>query len=68
MSFKPKTSAEINLHRIKTILKKIERNEISVQGCGLNKWLERLKIENELDYEEMNAKYISLAKDNSMSY
>tara|TARA_R110000851_G_scaffold196444_3_gene347429 strand:- start:19843 stop:20049 length:207 start_codon:yes stop_codon:yes gene_type:complete len=68
MGFKPRTSAELNQFHIEKTLKKLERNEIRVQECDLNKRFERLKIDSEPWYDELHAKYVDIVRKKSMAY
>jgi len=63
MSYKPRTSIELNLHHINLTLKKLKDGKVSVQGCGLNKRFTKLKKESLVWYEELYPKYIELVKD-----
>jgi len=62
MGYKPRTSSEINQFHIERTLKKLQRGEITVQNCDLNKRFERLKRDNEPWYDDLYPKYISIVK------
>jgi hypothetical protein len=68
MAFKPRTSAELNQFHIEKTLKKLERKEITVQECDLNKRFDRLKVDSEPWYDELHARYIAIVRKNSMAY
>ena len=64
MSFKPRTSNEINLFHIEKTLKKINNGKMSLieASSDLNYRFERLKKENIGMYEELYPKYMTIAK------
>jgi hypothetical protein len=64
MSFSPKTSREINIHRIKVMLKKVKKQEVTKQevSADLNQRFRRLQQDDELTYDELYPKYIKLFK------
>ena len=64
MGYKPKTSQEINLHKIETTLKKVKQKKIPKIDAAkiLNKRFVRLESENIGMYEELYPKYIKLFK------
>ena len=66
MGFKPRTSAEINQFHIEKTLKKLQRGEITVQECNLNKRFDRLKKDSEPWYDELYAKYVAIVRKKSM--
>ena len=69
MAYKPRTSSEINLHRIEVNLKKIKNGTISVQEAALNKRFERLRKDNIGMYEDLYPKYIQIVKNkNALTY
>lgn len=69
MGFKPRTSAEINQFHIEKTLKKLDRGEITVQECRLNKRFDRLKIDNEPWYDDLYVKYVAIVRKKSrLSY
>lgn len=63
MSYKPRTSLEINISHINKILKDLKSRKNTVQGCGLNKRFEKLKVQSPPWYEDLYPKYIQLVKD-----
>ena len=64
MSFAPKTSREINIHRIEVMLKKVKKLVITKQevATDLNDRFRRLQQEDQLTYDELYPKYINLFK------
>ena len=63
MSFKPRTSNELNIFHIKRTLKKLKRREIGLIDCGLNKRFDRLKTESPEWFDDLYPQYIKLAKE-----
>jgi hypothetical protein len=66
MGFKPRTSAEFNQNHIEKTLKKLQRGEITVQDCNLNKRFERLRRDSEPWYDELYSKYVEIVRSKSM--
>lgn len=66
MGYKPRTSLEINLFHIERILKKLEKNQITIQECGLNKRFEKLKKQSEPWYDDLYPKYVELVRKKSL--
>jgi hypothetical protein len=66
--YQPRTSSEINIHRIQTALKKIKNRTLTVQEASLDKRFQRLKKVNPYMYEELYQEYINIVKANSFSY
>jgi hypothetical protein len=64
MNFKPRTSREINQHRIEVLLKKVKKGVMSKQEASqeLNERFRRLMKDNIGMYEELHPKYIKLYK------
>jgi hypothetical protein len=64
MSFRPRTSREINLHRIEVLLKKVESLKMSKQEASkeLNQRFKRLQEDNIGMYDDLYPKYIKLFK------
>ena len=64
MSFTPKTSREINIHRIEVMLKKVRKQTVSKQdvSADLNQRFRRLQQDDQLTYDELYPKYIKLFK------
>jgi len=68
MAHKPHTSAEINQNHIERTLKKLEKGQITVQECNLNKRFDRLKKDSEPWYDELYGKYVAIVRKKSMAY
>ena len=66
MGFKPRTSAEFNQNHIEKTLKQLQRGEITVLDCNLNKRFERLKRDSEPWYDELYPKYVEIVRSKSM--
>jgi hypothetical protein len=64
MNYKPRTSREINQHRIEMLLKSVKKGNRSKEEAAqeLNERFERLQGENIGMYEELHPKYIKLYK------
>lgn len=62
MSYKPKTSCEIEVFHIEKTLRKLKNNKIPIKGCGLNKRLGRLKTMNPYLHEDLMKEYIEIVK------
>lgn len=64
MSFKPRTSSEINLFNIEKTLKKINNGKMTLNEASedLNWRFGRLKTDNIGMYEELYPKYITIAR------
>ena len=60
---KPRTSLELNLFHIERTLKKLERREMTLQDCGLNKRFTKLKTQSTVWHEDLYPKYVTLAKE-----
>lgn len=65
MGFKPRTSLELNIFHIERTLKKIQKGEVSIQECGLNKRFEKLKKQSEVWYDDLHPKYIAVVRQKS---
>jgi|TARA_R110000824_G_scaffold106610_3_gene251967 hypothetical protein len=63
MTNKGRTSSEINLFHIQRTLKKLKKGTMTVQGCGLNKRFDKLKVESLPWYEDLYPKYIQIVKE-----
>lgn len=66
MGYKPRTSLELNIFHIEKTLKKLEKNQITIQECGLNKRFDKLKRQNESWYDELYPKYVELVRKKSL--
>ena len=66
MGYGPKSSSELNQFHIERTLKKLQRNEIRVQDCNLNKRFDRLKRDSEAWYDELYPKYVAIVREKSM--
>jgi len=62
MTFKPRTSSEINQFRIEQMLKKLKNKTITVQEAGLKKRFERLKKSNPLIWEDLYPQYVEIVR------
>ena len=62
MSYKPRTSLELNLFHIELKFKQLEKKEISLVECGLNKRFNILLKQSKPWYDDLYPKYIKLAK------
>ena len=68
MGYKPRTSLELNMFNIERTLKKLEKNQISIQECGLNKRFDKLKQQSEPWFDELYPKYVDLVRKKSLFY
>lgn len=66
MSYKPRTSAELNQYHIEKTLKKLKNGGVSIQECGLNRRFDRLREQNIGMWEELYPKYISIVREKSL--
>ena len=66
MGHRGKSAVEIQVFNIKKILKKLERNEISIQECELNRRFERLKKESQPWYDDLYPKYVEIVRSKSL--
>jgi hypothetical protein len=66
MGHRGKSAVEIQVFNIKKILKKLERNEISIQECELNRRFERLKKDSEPWYDDLYPKYVEIVRTKSL--
>lgn len=62
MSYKPRTSAELNQFHIERGLLKLKRKQITVQECDLNRRFDRLKRDNVGMWEELYPKYVEIVR------
>jgi len=64
MSFKPRTSKEINIHRIEVLLKKVRKNLMSKLEATkeLNQRFTRLQADDILTYDDLYPQYLNLFK------
>lgn len=63
MSYKPRTSLDLNLFHINRTLRKLERGETTLKDCGLNKRFTKLKEQSQVWYDDLYPKYIRIAKE-----
>ena len=62
MSYKAKTSIELNRYHIIKTLKKLKLGKVSVQLCDLNKRFKRMKTEDEGWYDQLYKEYVNTVK------
>lgn len=69
MGYAPKTSSEINLHRVERMVKKVKTTNLTVsEGEELERRFNRLKKDNEGMYIDLRHQYDSINQAKSMSY
>ena len=64
MAYKPRTSNEINMHKIETLMKKVRKKLIPKTEATkeVNQRFTRLQTENIGMYDEMYPKYLTLMR------
>lgn len=62
MSYKPRTSLDLNLFHINRTLRKLENRDTPIADCGLNKRFDKLKEQSKVWHDDLYPKYIQLAK------
>lgn len=64
MGYQPRTASEINLFKIETSLKKINKGQMTINEASsdLNWRFGRLKKDNIGMYEELHPKYLTMAR------
>jgi hypothetical protein len=64
MAYQPRTSNEINIHKIDTLMKKVRKGSMAKTEATkeLNQRFTRLQGENIGMYEEMYPKYLTLMR------
>lgn len=59
-SYKPRTSAEINLFHIERNLKKLKKRVITLKEASLNKRFDRLKNDNPMMWDDLYPEYVEI--------
>jgi hypothetical protein len=67
MAYKPRTSSEINIHKIEVAFKKLNKGVVLPRDVAteLNKRFDRLEKDNIGMYEDLYPKYIQIMRSNS---